>query len=506
MKLELSIAFKYLIPRKKKLSSAIISLFSIGVISLVTWLSIVFISVMHGLEQRWIHDLSQLHSPIKISPSSAYYDSYYYQIDKHSDLSQYTTKTLGEKLLAFPTDPYDARIDYSLPEGFPLPDKDQQGDVRDLVKIAFDFLTPYLHKNNAQLIECEEGVGLLRMERALESKNSHKLDPRGFSQFLAYASDDIYQNYLLPYEDLDYCSGILNSFNTSSKGWREDFSNLQQQYRGASILLPIHYRDMGYRVGDRGSLNTTSPETGKEIQHPVYVIGFYNPGLSPMGSRIVFIDMELASVIRSESYGTATHNGLHVFFPDTKKIKPIKSHIQNILDQANLSEYWEVSSLFDNQHFKPILDQLQSDQTLFLLVSFIILIVACSNVITMAILLVNNKKKEIGILKAMGASSSTIKMIFSLCGAISGAIGILFGTVFAIFTLKNLATITQWLSLLQGREAFHATFFGRNLPQDLHIPTLIIFGVSTFLLAAIAGIIPAIQVARMSVSDILKSE
>ncbi|AAP05271.1 ABC transporter permease [Chlamydia caviae] len=503
MKLELLIAFKYLIPRKKRLSSAIVSLFSIGIISLVTWLSIVFISVIYGLEQRWIHDLSQLHSPVKILPSSAYYDSYYYQIDRHADLSQYTTKTIGEKLASSFADPYDANSDYSLPENFPLPDTTLNGELKDPVKVAFESLTPYLNQNQAQLLEFEEGIGYVQMDRV---PHPNKSESRTFSQFVAYPSDEVYKSRVLPYEHTDYGSSILNPFNSSNEGWEKDFAYLQNTYRGASIILPINYRDMGYKVGDKGDLSIFSPETQKEIKHPVYVIGFYNPGLSPMGSKIVFIDMDLASLIRSESTGLGMHNGLHVFFPNTKQITPMKNEIEAILRQAGVDQYWEVSSLYDYQYFKPILDQLRSDQVLFLLVSIIILIVACSNVVTMSILLVNNKKKEIGILKAMGTPSRSLKIIFSFCGALSGAIGVIFGTAFAIITMKNLSLITRGLSYLQGREAFNSTFFGQGLPQEIHMPTIAILGLGTLILAAISGALPARKVAKMHVSDILKAE
>ncbi|WP_139414595.1 ABC transporter permease [Chlamydia abortus] len=503
MKLELLIAFKYLIPRRKRLSSAVVSIFSIGIISLVTWLSIVFISVIYGLEQRWIHDLSLLHSPVKILPSSVYYDSYYYQIDRHADLSLYTTKTIGEKLASSLIDPYDPNVDYSLPENFPLPDKTADGKLKDPVKIAFEVLNPYLGQNHAQLLEFEEGIGYIQMDR---TAHPNKSESRTFSQFIAYPSDEVYKNRVLPYEQTDYSSEVLNPFNSSDQGWEQDFINLQNTYRGASIILPVNYRDMGYRVGDRGGFSTFSPETQKEIRHPVCVIGFYNPGLSPMGNKIVFIDMDLASQIRSESMGIGIHNGLHVFFPNTKLITPIKKQIETILSQAGIQEYWEVSSLYDYQYFKPILDQLRSDQVLFLLVSIIILIVACSNVVTMSVLLVNNKKKEIGILKAMGTSSRSLKAIFGLCGAFSGGIGVIFGTALSILTMKNLSIITRSLSYLQGREAFNSTFFGQSLPQEIHVPTIFMLGVGTLVLAAISGLLPAKKVAKMHISDILKAE
>lgn len=503
MRLELLIALKYLIPRKKRFSSAIISVFSIGVISLVTWLSIVFSSVIHGLEKRWVHDLSQLHSPVRILPSATYYESYYYQVDKHADLSQYTTKTIGEKLASSIVDPYNPNIDYDLPEHFPLPDKQPNGELKDPVKLIFENLKPYLEKTQAKLIEFEEGIGYLHMDREI---HSNKLEARTLSQFIAYSDNQIYQDRVLPFEQTDYSSDILNPFNCSSEGWKEDFSRLQTQYRESSIILPISYRELGYCVGDRGSLITFSSETRKEVSYPFYIIGFYNPGLSPLGNKIVFVDMEMASRIRSESLGLGMNNGLNVFFSDIKKISPIANNIENILREAGLINYWNITSLYDHEQFKPILDQLHSDQTLFSLVSIIILIVACSNIITMSILLVNNKKKEIGILKAMGTSSKSLKIIFGLCGAISGGMGMILGTIFSIFTMRNLPMITRGLSYVQGREAFNSSFFGQGLPQEIHIPTIVFLSLATLFLAAISGSIPARQVARMSISDILKAE
>lgn len=166
------------------------------------------------------------------------------------------------------------------------------------------------------------------------------------------------------------------------------------------------------------------------------VIGFYNPGVSPFGGKTIFIDKELAASIRSESEGLGMHNGWQVFLPSVQDIPVMKQSIQKIFKESEVSSYWEISSLYDYEFFKPILDQLQSDQVLFSIVSFIVLIVACSNIVTMSILLVNNKKKEIGILKAMGVSSSRLQLVFGLCGACSGLVGALLGSILAALTLK----------------------------------------------------------------------
>lgn len=501
MKLESFIAFKYLIPRKKRLSSAIVSLFSMGVVSLVIWLSIVFVSVMHGLEQQWVQDLSRLHSPIKIIPTEAYYDSYYYQIDKYAEASQYGTKTIGEKLRSICADPYDPDTDFSLPDHFFPPDIAETGELRDLVKLTFSSLHSYLSKYQASLYEYEEGFGHIHMERSTEKK-----DLKSISQFLAYSSDDIYQKKVLPFDQNDYSTKILNTFNRSKEGWMEDFLRLQKEFRGASMILPISYKEMGFRIGDRGKIGVFSAEKEGEELYEFTVIGFYNPGLSPLGSKTVFIDSDLSARIRDVSEGVGMKNGWHVFFSDVSQIKFIQNQIKQILEELQLLKYWEVTSLYDYDFFKPILDQLQSDQVLFFFVSIIILLVACSNIVTMSVLLVNDKRKEIGILKAMGVSSRSLKFIFGLCGAISGTVGVIIGIFLAIITLNHLNTITHWISYLQGRDAFNPAFFGHNLPKECHIPFVCYLALGAICLAIISGIIPAKKIAKMSVTDILKSD
>ena len=93
---EFSVACKYLIPRRRQLSVSIISLVSILVISLVVWLIIVFFSVTDGLEKNWIQKLTALTAPIRVTPTPAYYQSYYYQVDSISENSDYLLKTIEE--------------------------------------------------------------------------------------------------------------------------------------------------------------------------------------------------------------------------------------------------------------------------------------------------------------------------------------------------------------------------------------------------------------------------
>jgi len=152
------------------------------------------------------------------------------------------------------------------------------------------------------------------------------------------------------------------------------------------------------------------------------------------------------------------------------------------------------------------LQQLQSDKTLFTLISTIIIIVACSNIISMLIIMVNDKKVEIGILRSMGTSSFSIATIFGLCGVVMGATGSAIGTFAAYFTLKNLKILIDFLSTLQGHNAFNPMFYGDTLPNEISFEAMFFVIFSTALISTIAGIVPAVKASMLHPSAILRAE
>src|SRR5262245_16614223 len=137
---ELSVACKYLIPRRRQLSVSIISLISVLVIALVVWLIVVFFSVTDGLEKSWVNKLTALTAPVRITPTETYYNSYYYLVDSISEASNYSSKTIGEKRLAMASNPYQPEIDEEIPSFWHYPDRNSDGELKDLVKLVFTSL------------------------------------------------------------------------------------------------------------------------------------------------------------------------------------------------------------------------------------------------------------------------------------------------------------------------------------------------------------------------------
>lgn len=279
---------------------------------------------------------------------------------------------------------------------------------------------------------------------------------------------------------------------------------------GEGLLVAKHFKNNGVKLGDRGYLSYYA-QAGTSMQEqriPVYVAGFYDPGLMPVGNKLLFADPTTVALLRGNTTisDPMLGNGINIWIDQLDDAAAVKAALISTLESRGIGKYWEVQSYHDYEFTRPILEQLQSDKNLFSLIALIILIVACSNIISMLILLVNDKRKEIGIMQSMGASPRRIATIFGMCGFAMGLTSCIIGTCAAILTLHHLQSLINLLSFLQGRDAFQAVFYGSALPNDLSYAALIFVVVATLLISLLAGIIPAVKAARIRPTEILRSE
>jgi lipoprotein-releasing system permease protein len=278
------------------------------------------------------------------------------------------------------------------------------------------------------------------------------------------------------------------------------------------IMLSKQFHDNGVRIGDRGWLSYPAATAGalQEQRLPVFVAGFYDPGVMAIGNKCILAPANVVHLINTtsqvEHFDKASSAGFAVWLKDIKQSGDLAKKLQDRLKKAQIDQYWKVTTYKDYDFAKDLLQQFQSDRYLFTLIGLIILLVACSNIISFLVILVNDKKQEIGILQALGASRKSIALIFGGLGAALGVISSLVGVGTALLTLKNLDKLVQFLSFLQGHEAFNAVFYGSSLPHELSFQALLFVLLITPILSLIAGLIPAWKACRLSPSAILRSE
>ena len=280
----------------------------------------------------------------------------------------------------------------------------------------------------------------------------------------------------------------------------------------SGILIAKNFRENGVKIGDEGYLSYSAPTISgaKEHKLPIYVAGFYDPGIMAVGNKCILVPHKITQTINASEHAftldRSETNHLFVWLPNLNQTAKIKEAILQKLQEKGIENYWKVQTFREYDFAKDLMQQFESDKYLFTLVAMIILLVACTNIISLLILLVSDKKKEIGILRAMGAKRRSIAAIFALSGAGLGLFSCLLGVFLAFVTLKNIDHVVSFLSVIQGHQAFNPQFFGPSLPHEMSSRALLFAAIATPILALLAGIIPAIKAARLDPCETLRSE
>ena len=137
----------------------------------------------------------------------------------------------------------------------------------------------------------------------------------------------------------------------------------------------------------------------------------------------------------------------------------------------------------------------------------IALIASVFGIISVMTISVLERKKEIGILKSMGAKSRSIFTLFILESSFIGLIGWLFGTLIAVLFGYGISAgvefaLTSNESWKENLENLNITDFNPDFPWWLFVSTLAIAIVFTVL----SGLVPALKAAKQNPVDVLRGE
>jgi lipoprotein-releasing system permease protein len=287
----------------------------------------------------------------------------------------------------------------------------------------------------------------------------------------------------------------VTSIRRRAKAGDFTFATLDGKHRGAVL---------GTKLADRLNVtpgvdtiqlvtmsNEIDPVTGfpKPNQQSFEVTGIFDTGMYEYDNSYVFVSLEAGQQLAQ--LGQAV-TGLEVKTPNRWDAPDIGQRLQDTLGMPYRIQDW-------HQQNSSLFNALQLEKLGMSVILLLIVLVAAFNIISTLIMVVTDKTKEIGILRAMGMPAASIRRIFFAQGLVIGLVGT--ATGLAIGLIASVLIGERKLIPLDP-----SIYFIDHLPvatQPLDIGLIVL---ASLAVAAVATIYPALQAARLYPVEAIRHE
>ena len=175
------------------------------------------------------------------------------------------------------------------------------------------------------------------------------------------------------------------------------------------------------------------------------------------------------------------------------------------LKRAFPAEQFNVGTWKDKQG--PLLAAVDMETTILNVLLFLIVAVAGFGILAIFYMIVVEKTRDIGILKALGAGSRGILSIFLSYGISLGLVGAGAGVVLGLVFVRYINQVEQFISYLTGRAVFdERIYYFPEIPTRVDPLTVFWVAVGAVFIAVAASILPARRAAALHPVQALRYE
>ena len=278
---------------------------------------------------------------------------------------------------------------------------------------------------------------------------------------------------------------------------------------GHSVIVGSDFaKNMKLTIGDRLAISSPSDlekmrenygKTNAEVILPFdYTItGIFNVGYFDYDANVIVVSLENAQDLYN--LGDGVH-GLMVMLRDPYQAAAASNELATALGPNYAISTW----MRDNS---AILGALIVEKNVMFYLLFFIVLVAALCILSAQITFVVQKTREIGMLKALGATNLQISGIFLAQSAIIGVLGVLAGYGLGVLAVIYRNEFLEFMRRATGWELFPASIYQfSQLPAIIDIHDIAIICGCSFVICILGGVLPAIRAGRLKPVEALRYE
>ncbi len=277
---------------------------------------------------------------------------------------------------------------------------------------------------------------------------------------------------------------------------------------GHGLLIGSEFaRGMDLRVGDRVAI--TSPrdlqrmrkKQGKEevgiLPEDYTVRGIFEMGYYDYDATVIVTSLENAQDLYD--LGESVH-GLLVRLNDPYQADAVRKQLHQALGGNYRISIW-------TEENSAILDALLVEKNVMFYLLFFIMIVAAFGITSALITFVVQKTREIGMLKALGASSGQVMALFLSQSLLVGVIGVIAGFGLGMLAIAYRNEFLHFMNRMTGFELFPASIYKfTELPALIVRSDIAIICGGSLIICLLAGLLPAWNAGRLKPVEALRHE
>ncbi len=258
---------------------------------------------------------------------------------------------------------------------------------------------------------------------------------------------------------------------------------------------------LGLSVGDQVRLITptqgVSPSGAAPRMRAFTVVGIFDSGFYEYDVGLILTTM--SAVQRLDRMGDRI-TGIEVFLHDRDKAVQVARVARTIMPAGAWVTDWE------HRH-RSFFRALNMERVVMGIILSLIVLVAVFNMVASLVMVVMERRKEIAILKTVGATHASVMRIFLTMGALLGGMGTLSGMVFGLLLAWKLGDMLNWFERVTGVTILPAdVYYIDHVPSIIDPVSVSIVVLGSLVMAIGATFYPAWRAANVPPADALRYE